>query len=178
MQRACSLPCALSDFPFLLGTKVQPCLQVTSKVTPPSLSRQPLSRTGHKKPHCWDSGPPPPPVLSQAYERLWCACMSIRMFTLQCAGANAHRSEADIEGVFLNCSFICSLRQVFFFSIKPRAFGYGSLTSQLTPGSSHLPLSRLGDYTTKGLNADPHSCTQMLYPLSHLPASPKELTYS
>lgn len=118
MQRACSLPCALSDFPFLLGTKVQPCLQVTSKVTPPSLSRQPLSRAGHKKPHCWDSGPPPPPVLSQVYERLWCACMSIRMFTLQCAGANAHRSEADIEGVFLNCSLIYSLRQVFFFQLN------------------------------------------------------------
>lgn len=118
LQRACSLPCALSDFPFLLGTKVQPCLQVTSKVTPPSLSRQPLSRAGHKKPHCWDSGPPPPPVLSQAYERLWCACMSIRMFTLQCAGANAHRSEANIEGVSSIALSSTRLGRFFFFQLN------------------------------------------------------------
>lgn len=49
------------------------------------------------------------------------------MVTLGCAGANAHRSEADIEGVFLNCFLVHLFRQVF--SIKPRAFGYGSLTS-------------------------------------------------
>lgn len=97
------------------------------------------------------------------------------MFILLCAGADAHRSEADIEGVFLNCSLSTRLGR--FSQLIPEL---SDMVVSLASSLQGAPISpfQAGDYTTEGLNAGPYSCTQMLYPLSHLPTSPKDLTYS
>jgi hypothetical protein len=113
--------------------KVQPCLQVMSKVFSPSLLFPPSPRVGNKTLCCLDSNPPRPVLcmtmnVCGVHAQLY-SCLHLCVLVLM----DLWRSEVNTERVFLSCSPFCSFMQVS--QSCPARSDMAVLTSQLIPGN-------------------------------------------